>query len=126
MFWHAAVAGQVKLLATEGLIEELRDVLTRHKLAKQIQAKGKSIEQIIHDHRLIVEIVKPAVLETQVSADPDDDEVIACAVGGGADCIVSGDNHLLSLGAYQAIPIYDVNHFLSVLDDTQRSAANEL
>jgi len=88
--------------------------------------RGKSIEQIIHDHRLIVEIVKPAVLETQVSADPDDDEVIACAVGGGADCIVSGDNHLLSLGAYQAIPIYDVNHFLSVLDDTQRSAANEL
>jgi len=88
--------------------------------------RGKSIEQIIHDHRLIVEIVKPAVLETQVSADPDDDEVIACAVGGGADCIVSGDNRLLSLGAYQAIPIYDVNHFLSVLDDTQRSAANEL
>jgi uncharacterized protein len=38
--------------------------------------------------------------------DPDDDHVLACAVAGRADLIVSGDKHLLGLGGqYNNIPI---------------------
>ena len=41
-----------------------------------------------------------------VTADPDDDKVIECAVVGGATHIVTGDKkHLLPLGSYQGILI---------------------
>jgi predicted nucleic acid-binding protein len=44
----------------------------------------------------------PRVIEN----DPDDDEVLACAVAGWADLIVSGDRGLHSLGGhYAGIPI---------------------
>lgn len=41
-----------------------------------------------------------------IENDPDDDEVLACAVAGWADLIVSGDRGLHSLGGhYAGIPI---------------------
>ncbi len=41
-----------------------------------------------------------------VTADPDDDKVIECAVVGGATHVVTGDKkHLLPLGSYQGILI---------------------
>ena len=38
-------------------------------------------------------------------SDPDDDEVLACALAAKADLIVSGDSHLLNLKSYQGIEI---------------------
>jgi putative PIN family toxin of toxin-antitoxin system len=37
--------------------------------------------------------------------DPDDNRVLACAMAGRADYIVSGDRHLLNLKAHAGIPI---------------------
>ena len=54
---------------------------------------------------------KPAV----VQADPSDDKFLHCAAAAGAECIVSGDDHLLDLREYQGISILTVNNFLSIL-----------
>jgi predicted nucleic acid-binding protein len=35
----------------------------------------------------------------------EDDKFIECAVVAGARAIISGDNHLLSLGEYQGVPV---------------------
>ena len=40
-----------------------------------------------------------------ITADADDDHVLACALVAKADLIVSGDRHLLQLQRYQEIPI---------------------
>ena len=41
-----------------------------------------------------------------IEHDADDDHVLACALAGQADLIVSGDRHLHGLGGqYQGIPI---------------------
>ncbi|MBI3360719.1 MAG: putative toxin-antitoxin system toxin component, PIN family [Chloroflexi bacterium] len=40
-----------------------------------------------------------------VVADPDDNVVIACAVTGKADYIVTGDHHLLDLNEYAGVKI---------------------
>jgi len=40
-----------------------------------------------------------------VAADPDDDQILECAVGGKAYIIVSNDWHLLGMKAYAGIPI---------------------
>jgi len=53
----------------------------------------------------------PGALQV-VSADPDDDVVIECALVGGASFVVSGDKHLRTLGQYETIRILSANEFL--------------
>jgi putative PIN family toxin of toxin-antitoxin system len=58
--------------------------------------------------RLLVghaEFVEPEPLPSAVCRDPDDDQFLACATAGGAQAIVSGDKHLLSLSEFRSIPI---------------------
>jgi len=50
-----------------------------------------------------------------VSAHPADDRVLECAVAAHADCIVSGDKHLLELGRFGKIPILAPAEFLERL-----------
>ena len=52
-----------------------------------------------------------------IPADMDDEIILACAVDGMADCIVSGDSHLLDLGQFREIPIWTVREFLEKLAD---------
>lgn len=49
-------------------------------------------------------VVSPSAI-AQTSRDPDDDEVLACAIAADADLIVSGDGDLLTLGSFRGIPI---------------------
>jgi predicted nucleic acid-binding protein len=46
-----------------------------------------------------------------VPQDPQDEIVLACAMDADADCIVSGDRHLLDLRTYKKIPILTVKQF---------------
>jgi hypothetical protein len=51
----------------------------------------------------------------RISRDPDDDQVLACAVAGEADVIVSGDDDLLALERVGGIPILTAAQFLDLL-----------
>ena len=58
------------------------------------------------------------VLDTNlfvIPADPKDEPVLACALDGQADLIVSGDQHLLTLADYRGIRILTVRQFLERL-----------
>ena len=50
-----------------------------------------------------------------VKADPDDNRILECAAG--SDVIVTGDAHLLRLGAYRGIKIMKVADFLGQARD---------
>ena len=52
-----------------------------------------------------------------VKADPDDNRILECAVAAGSDVIVTGDAHLLQLGAYRGIKIIKVADFLGQARD---------
>ena len=43
-----------------------------------------------------------------VPDDPDDDRILECAVAAGAQLLVSGDKHLLRLGAFEDVRIVSV------------------
>lgn len=51
------------------------------------------------------ERVDPSSLPEAVCRDPDDDHIIAAAVSGRCDCLITGDSDLLTLEEHDGIPI---------------------
>ncbi len=104
------------LVTSPALIAEVRRTLGYARLRRKYRLTDEDVEALValltHDA-----LVVPGVADVwgAVPADPDDDHVLACAVDGTADVIVSGDRHLLDLGAYQDIPIIVVRAFLERL-----------
>ena len=86
-------------------------------LDETLRRKFKVTLQDVAEIRARVESVaamaEPRAVLSVISDDPDDNRVLECAVAGQADTIVSGDRHLLKLGAYAGIPIVTVRQFLS-------------
>lgn len=75
------------------------------KLAQRIERSGLTLDELLARHLNVAIIVQPADVPHIVAADPDDDEVVACALAANADLTVSGDSDLLSLKVHQKIPI---------------------
>jgi len=70
----------------------------------------------------VILVAGQADVTGSVPDDPKDEAILACAVDGQADVIVSGDKHLLSLESFRDIPIVTVRAFLERLADSERSA----
>lgn len=101
----AAKAGVFELVTSQTLPTELLDVLGRKKFAARLQDAGLTPQAIVDDLRRLALVVSPQAVPRVVPNDPDDDHVLACALAGSADLVVSGDRHLLSLGSHQGISI---------------------
>jgi uncharacterized protein len=102
---EAAETRQIVLVATIPLLAELRGVLQREKFQRRLRARAVAIDDLLDGYLELVEIVPPAELSATVARDPTDDVVLAAALAGGADLIVSGDAHLLNLKRFQDIAI---------------------
>ena len=69
--------------------------------------------------------ITPGLLEVKiVHEDPDDDIIVACAIEAGADCIISGDHHLLDIKHYREIHIVAPAAFLDILNREKASRMN--
>ncbi|MGH2398306.1 MAG: putative toxin-antitoxin system toxin component, PIN family [bacterium] len=98
--------GEIAVITCEPIIAEFEGVLRRGRIMRKYA-------HITHETILarVAALRAGAVLVTLidvprvVSEDPDDDIVIACALAGNAEYIVSRDKHLLRLGSHQGIPI---------------------
>ena len=102
---QAATTGDITLVTTIPLLAELRGVLQRDKFQSQLHARAVAIEDLLDGYVELVHVVPPAELSATIARDPSDDAVLAAALAGGADLIVSGDSHLLNLKRYQNIEI---------------------
>jgi putative PIN family toxin of toxin-antitoxin system len=58
------------------------------------------------------DMIQAGPLKEPVSADPDDDMFIACALASGAKLIVSGDKHLLDVDGYDGIEVLKPKAFV--------------
>jgi putative PIN family toxin of toxin-antitoxin system len=102
---EAAALGKITLYTSAALVAELITTLEAPKLLTRIERSGLSLDELLARYLNVAIIVQPAAVPRIVPDDPDDDQVIACAVAASADWIVSGDSDLLRLKEYQGIPI---------------------
>jgi uncharacterized protein len=113
--------GHVDLLISAPIISELRRVLAYPKLTKIHGRTPKGIERFIKKLEKVA-LITPGKLSIQaVKDDPTDDKYLECAVEGGADFIVSGDQHLKDLKQFQGIPIVDPATFLKIISQEQEN-----
>lgn len=107
---EVARGGLVDLAVSDAILDELDRVLrdkfgwTSQRAGEAREAVGAFTRHVTPDRRLSV-----------VADDPDDDRILECAVAAGAQFVVSGDRHLLRLGAFEGISILTVAEFLAQL-----------
>lgn len=113
-----ALTGKIRLIISPGILREIGQVLKYPKVKKALR-KHRITSQEVND--VILKLLKAAVitpgeiLAEGVSDDPADDMIIACALEGHADFIISGDHHLTDLKNYQGIKIITPSTFLALI-----------
>lgn len=111
------------MISTVPLLAELEGVLFRRKFREPIQRLGVAVADLFDGYAALVERVEPADLGGAVCRDPDDDQVLAAAIAGHADLIVSGDDDLLVLGSHQGIAIVVAHEAMRILRESGGSRA---
>lgn len=107
-----AIRGELDLVTSPVLLDELEKILTdRFQVPSELARLARSELEILAD--VVVPDDVPAV-----SRDPDDDQVLAAAVVGDVEAIVTGDRDLLVLETHRGIAILAPAEFES------RSAAH--
>jgi len=112
----ALLDGSATLCASALVMAEFEEVIHREQFQKRLKQRGQSAREIISRFRTAALIVEgPAIPAPSALRDPDDIQVLACATGACADAIVTGDNDLLSMAAFEGIPILTVRQALEKL-----------
>lgn len=108
----AVLDDRLVLIASPALIAELRRVLGYPKLAAAIKDSDRLADLI----EAAAVLIDPERTITTVSDEPDN-RVLEAAIEGGADYIVSGNKHLLTLGVFEGVPILTPATFASLKDE---------
>ena len=103
------ISGAVAMAISEEMLEELRWVLEGQKFCYLPPV----VQTILNELLAVSDLVRPTKRVDVVHADPADNRIIACALESDADCIVTGDKHLLELGQFEGIPILSVSDFIA-------------
>lgn len=107
--------GQFLLVISLYQVGDLHHVLTYPRIASRIRLEEAELELLLAALLSQAEVV-PGVLQLPgVTRDPKDDVVVSCAVGGQADFIVSGDQDLLVLEAYEGVRFVTPRDFVELL-----------
>ncbi|PIU58841.1 putative toxin-antitoxin system toxin component, PIN family [Candidatus Bathyarchaeota archaeon CG07_land_8_20_14_0_80_47_9] len=105
--------GRIQLILSRSILKEFSEVADDPRIRKYVDQ-----DDIIAFLRIVGSVAKIVKVKSRfkvVKEDPDDDAVLRTAFDGKADCIVSGNNHLLSLGAFRGIRILTVDELLTSL-----------
>ena len=105
-------------MMSERILAELERVLSQPRLRRGYGLTVAPTEELMKGFRRFALVTPGEVEVTGVARDPDDDKLLACAVEGEADYLVTGDNDLLALGSYQGIPIITAAASVRLFEDS--------
>ena len=111
--YRAWLRGEIELVTSTAQIRELADVLARERLQRFLDAdEAAAIVGNIGTRAVVLDEL-PSVSR---SPDPMDNRILATAIAGGADLIVSGDKkHMLALREVDGIPVVTARKALELL-----------
>ena len=108
-------AERFAVIVSPVLLAEYEEVLNYDRLRRRHGLTSAEISREIAALAAAALLVAPQATPAVIAADPDDDHVVAAAMAGEADYIVSGDAHLLDLREHRGIRVLSPSAFLSLL-----------
>ncbi len=120
-FWYGASyriikqieEGKIVLILSPQIINEFAEVLEYEEIQEKIIHKNLEMRMTVAKIKELAIIAYPSEKIEVVKEDPDDNEIIECAIEGKVNYIISQDKHLLNLKSYRGIPIITPEEFLS-------------
>lgn len=103
------------MILSSSIVVELRRCLAYPKVRKLLRLTDGEIDRWILALELIADTVTPRREVRAVPDDPDDDHLFAAALEGHAAFVVTGDQHVLTLGEYEGVRIVTPAEFLEIL-----------
>lgn len=97
-----------EILTSKFILDELEG-----HLRKKFKFPENDVREAMEILNTVAKVVEPAPLAEPVCRDADDDMVLATALTGNADCLITGDKDLTDLKAFQNIPILKPAEFSS-------------
>jgi len=112
-------AGRFSWVTSLSLLDELRRVLSSRRVRRYVAWSSQEAKEFVALAAEVARVVEPHRAIDVIAEDPADNLVLEAAAEAGADCIVSGDSHLLSLGEFEGIPILSPLRFLAALRELE-------
>ncbi len=106
---------KVELILSPSILEEFSEVLDYPEIQEKITGKNLEMKMTVAKIKELATIVHPSEKLNVVKDDPDDDNIIECAVAGKVDYIISQDKHLLNLKSYAGIKIITPEELLKMV-----------
>jgi putative PIN family toxin of toxin-antitoxin system len=101
----AVVERSVQAVVSRAILDEYRRALGYPKIRRRLAAAPDVVAAWVDAFTLLAEVVPGERRVAVVAADPEDDKYLGAALEGRATHVVSGDRHLLDIGAYEGIRI---------------------
>lgn len=114
IFWGGKPKEVIRLIISKRIIGVTSPAILEEIENKLIQKFNYPTAQTNAYLELIIEnfqVVNPN-LKVDAVEDPKDNKIIEAAIEAGADCIITGDKHLLKINGYEGIEIVTPNEFL--------------
>ena len=107
--------GRFALVVSVPILDEIARVLEYPRIARLHRWARARIREFVSELAYSAIVTSGELRLRVVHADPADNRYLECAVEGDADYVVSGDQDLLAVEAYQGIRILGPRAFLQVL-----------
>ena len=112
--WLKTVRKEFTLVLSGKIRSEFLRVIGRKKFRHYLSERD--VVDFLKILNNTVKFVRPVSKLQVIEEDPDDNLILATAIRGRANYIVSGDRHLLDLGEFRGIKIVTVDRMLSILE----------
>ncbi len=111
------------LLISDATETEIAEVLVRPEIQEEYHLTTAEIEETLRLLHTDAQKCTPAAVLPVSLRDPKDEKILALAIGGQADYLVTGDKDLLVLKKYAGGEILTVAAFLQILKTEGKKAA---